>query len=199
MLILILYIVVYLLLLALFYRRQNRLLTFVTGAFGLAFIMIQLAVAISLPARLAAVEAQQVHAILSTFGISIDIVSGTTLMIPDAYGWVGAKIGIESSTVIEIAVFAGVMCFYPRFRPPKRTLFLLVGIGGTYILNLTRLLLIVGTVMVLNREAFPLVHNLAGRILYFAGVIALYWYLLTRPTLHLIHQSQVQQQEEHSS
>ncbi len=194
--ILLLYLIIYIIALAMFYRRKNRLLIFVTGAFGLAFLIIQFAVAIELPFAFATLEAEQIRAIMSAIGMNIDVVSKTTMMIPDSNGWVGMRIGIESSTTIEIAVFVGVIAFYPKFNRRQRLLSLIAGIAGTYILNLIRLLIIIFVVMLFDREMFPIAHNLVGRVIYFVGVIALYWYLLTQPTLTIIHRKQAQGQLE---
>lgn len=194
--ILLLYLIIYIIALALFYRRKNRLLIFVTGAFGLAFLIIQFAVAIELPFAFATLEAEQIRAIMSAIDVNIDVVSKTTMMVPDSNGWVGMRIGIESSTIIEIAVFVGVITFYPKFNRRQRFLSLIAGIAGTYILNLIRLLIIIFVVMLFDREMFPIAHNLVGRVIYFVGVIALYWYLLTQPTLTIIHRTQTQGQLE---
>lgn len=189
------YLIVYITLVAIFYYRRNRLLTFVVGAFGLAFLLIEFAVAVTLHRYLAAQEAQILSWFMGIFGTDIHIINETTMMVPDSAGWVGMQVGIESSTVIEISVFVGVIVFYPRLHPVQRFLSLIAGVVGTYILNLFRLLLIMSAVMVFDREVFPIAHNLVGRIIYFLGVIALYWYLLTRPTLGIIQRNLVREQE----
>lgn len=177
------------------HRRQSRLMLFVTGAFGLAFLIIQFAVMFNIHVRLAELEALQIKTLLSTINVQTNIINGNTLTVPDQAGWVGMIIGVESSTIIEIAVFVGVILFYPKLNLKQRGLSLVVGVVGTYLLNLVRLLIIVASVMLFDRRVFPLAHNIVGRIIYFSGVIALYWYLLTRPTLNIVRNNLIATQE----
>lgn len=177
------------------HRRQSRLMLFVTGAFGLAFLIIQFAVMFNIHVRLAELEALQIKTLLSTINVQTNILNGNTLTVPDQSGWVGMIIGVESSTIIEIAVFVGVILFYPKLNLKQRGLSLVVGVVGTYLLNLVRLLIIVASVMLFDRRVFPLAHNIVGRIIYFSGVITLYWYLLTRPTLNIVRNNLIATQE----
>jgi exosortase family protein XrtG len=167
-------------------RSTSRLLQFLWRASGFAFLTIWIAVDLHMHYTLAALEARQLQWILSLTGNVVDVVGGVTLLVPDQSGWVGMTIGAESSTLIELSVFLGVLLFYPGLGKKERLIYGLVGVIGTYLLNLLRLLLIIVLVSTWGRDVFPLAHSVIGRVVYFIGVVALYWYLLTKPSLRII-------------
>ncbi|NJL94578.1 MAG: exosortase/archaeosortase family protein [Anaerolineae bacterium] len=108
---------------------------------------------------------------------------------PDTQGWVGLNITLECSTLIELSIFAGLLLFYPKLTLKQRAWAFAVGLLVTYVLNLGRIVLIVGMILALGREAIPLAHNLVARLLYFVGILFIYWFLLTRPTLFAIRRT----------
>jgi len=167
-------------------RSRNHLMMFLWGGFGLAFMLIQSVVFLGGDHLLAALQARHIQSLMGLMNNPIDVVNGTTMLVPHDRGWVGMVIGVESSTLIEMAVFSGIMLFYPGFTPRRRIAYALIGLIGTYLINLVRLLVIIYMVMILGRDTFHLAHAVVGRTLYFIGIIALYWYLLTRPTLGFI-------------
>jgi exosortase family protein XrtG len=165
---------------------SNQLLRFIWGAPGFAFLTIWIAVDLNVHHLLAAQEANQLQWMLALSGNPIDVINHVTLLVPDDRGWVGMTIGAESSTLIELAVFLGVVLFYPKLGRRNRLIYGIIGVIGTYLLNLLRLLLIIALISIWGREVFPLAHSVIGRTVYFLGVVALYWYLLTKPTLRII-------------
>jgi len=38
----------------------------------------------------------------------------------------------------------------------------------------------------LGKEAAPLAHAVVARLIFFLGIVVVYWYLLTLPTLHVV-------------
>lgn len=178
--------IVYLTGLFILYRRSGQMLQFVWGASGFAFISILIVVELNIHIALAALEARQIQGLLGLVGHSIDVVNYNTLLVPDSAGWVSMTVGAESSTVIELSVFLGAVLFYPRLGKRERIIYAIIGIAGTYLLNLARLVLIIAFVTLWGREAFPIAHSVVGRLFYFAGIVFLYWSLLTKPTLKLI-------------
>ncbi len=57
---------------------------------------------------------------------------------------------------------------------------------ATYILNLFRILLIVWIIDVFGTGwVFP-AHAVFGRVFFFIGTVALYWYLVTRPSIGIL-------------
>jgi exosortase/archaeosortase family protein len=109
-----------------------------------------------------------------------------TLLVPDPTGWSVLQIGLECSTLIEASVFAGLLLFYPRLPPRDRALRLGAGLGATFLINLARLAVIIGMVMILGKPAVPWAHAVVGRMVFFVGIVIVYWRMLTLPTLRLV-------------
>ncbi len=168
-------------------RRQWRLSVYIWSGFGLAFLLIHAAVLLNGHVLLASTEARQLKDIMGIFGVHLELVDSTVLMVPDPTGWSGLRIGVESSTLIELAVFSGLLLFYPKLSWRRRSLSMIAGLGGTYLLNLFRLGLIVVMILVWGKPAVPVAHAIVGRLVYFGGVVILYWFLLTKPTLGIVH------------
>jgi exosortase/archaeosortase family protein len=62
----------------------------------------------------------------------------------------------------------------------------IVGFLATYVINLFRVLIIVGLINYFGTSwVFP-AHAVFGRMFFFAGTVALYWYLVTRPTIGVV-------------
>jgi exosortase/archaeosortase family protein len=168
-------------------RRHWALLLFVWQAFGLAFIAIHVAALFNWHAALAALESRQITAVMLALHVPVQIVNETTLLIPDATGWSGLRIGIESSTLIELAVLCGLVLFYPKQTPRQRALRLVIGVVVTYALNLVRLMIIIVMILMWGKPAVILAHDFVGRLVYFTGVVVLYWFLLTKPTVRRVY------------
>jgi exosortase family protein XrtG len=179
-------------------RRELRLTLFLWSAFGLAFIVINAALMIHFEVTLAAMEARHVTASMNLSGINLDVINQITVMVPDPTGWSGLKIGAESSSLLELSVFAGLILFYPKLSYRRRVTSLTIGLIGTYILNLVRLALIIIMIHTGGKPAYALGHTVVGRLVYFAGIVTLYWYLFTQHTLHVV-QNQIQSSERANS
>lgn len=169
-------------------HKQWRLSLYLWGAFGLAFLLIHTALMQNWHTALAAIEAQQLQGLMSVLGVRLELIDHTTLLVPDQTGWSGLKIGVESSTLIEMTVLSGLLLFYPKLSWRRRGLSLMAGLTATYLLNLVRLSLIVVMILVWGKPIVPLAHTVIGRLVYFAGVVSLYWFLLTKPTLSIVRQ-----------
>jgi exosortase/archaeosortase family protein len=175
--------------LLLMHRRKLRLGTYIFGAFGLAFLIVQFSVMQNWHITLQTIEAHHVQSILSIVQIDIQIVNTQTLLVPDSTGWSGLNIGAECSSLLELAVFSGLMAFYPQLPLRRRWVSFGLGIAGIYLLNLARIILIVLMVVVWGKPIVPFAHIFVARIFYFAGIVILYWVFLTQPMLALIRQS----------
>jgi len=77
----------------------------------------------------------------------------------------------------------GLTAFYPAFRPLQRVALGVVGLTATYLINIARILLIVTIINVMGTGWVFAAHAIFGRVFFFAGTVALYWFLLTRPTI----------------
>jgi exosortase family protein XrtG len=171
------------------HSRKSHLLLYVWGAFGFAFVAIQLCLLQGWDVALSAAEAQHISTIVSPLGVSLTFLDSVTVLVPDPTGWSSLRFSIECSTLIELCTFVGLMLYYPRLSLRKRWTYLAVGGVGTYLLNLLRVLIIVSMIVVWGKPVVPIAHAVVGRLVYFVGVVALYWFLLTRPTLALVHRS----------
>jgi len=58
-----------------------------------------------------------------------------------------------------------------------------IGLVATAIANIIRVLIIVGMAHSIGRGAIFLAHAVVGRLFFFACVIGLFWYIVTRPTV----------------
>lgn len=168
------------------YRRRRWLVYFITGAFGLVLVTLLAAQTTGFDAMLEALEARQVVAIANRIGLDIGLLGACGLAIQNHVGWAVFDIGIECSAILEMAAFAGLVAFYPAFSVRKRALFVVVGVAATYVLNLVRILLIVWIISVGGTGWVFAAHAILGRVFFFGGVIAIFWYLVTRPTIRVV-------------
>jgi exosortase/archaeosortase family protein len=171
------------------HQRNWGLLYYSWGALGFAFLFIHVSLLQGLNNELSAIEAQQVQGIMGWFGVQIQIVDQSTMFVPDSTGWSALVVGIECSTLIEMGVLVGLIMFYPRLSLQQRWTYLGIGIVGTYLLNLLRLLVIVVMILIWGKPVVLLAHAIVARLVYFAGIVTLYWFLLTKPTLSLVRRS----------
>ncbi len=167
--------------------RRLWLLHYIFGGLSASIFAIYLAQLIGLEGIICSWETLQLSRLAAYVGIPVQPAGGSSILLPSADGWSLLKIGIECSAILEIAVLIGLLLFYPAFSWGKKLFFLGVGILGTYLINLLRLLLIVGMVDTWGRDVIFIAHALVGRVFFFALVVILYWYLITRPTLNLLN------------
>lgn len=167
-------------------KRPHSLFGYAWSAFGFAVILILAGQAGGWHDALGRIQALILKAAGSGIGLDIDILGQSHLVVPDPTGWSVLSIGIECSTLIEASVYTGIMLFYPRFPMQERLLRTGIGIVATFIINLVRLSVIAGMVAWLGKPAVPWAHALVGRLVFFVGVIGVYWYMLTLPTLRMV-------------
>ena len=175
--------------LLLIHRKGWQLVFYLWCVFGFVFLAIHMVILQGWDVAFAGLEAQHVRMLVAPLGINLQSLDATTFLVPDGSGWSGLKIGIECSTVIELSVFAGLVLFYPRLSMQQRWLYVLIGAVGTYLLNILRIVIIVLMIAAWGKPAVPVAHTIVGRMVYFLGIVGLYWFLLTQPTLHLVRRS----------
>ena len=161
------------------------LLYYLWGAAGLTLILIYLALTLGWEMWLERVEIQHTQSVISTW-IQTNALETNMLMVPDPTGWSLLRIGVECSAMIELSALFGLILFYPRFKIPRKLFTIMSGAIATYILNIVRLAVIVLMTHFIGKQAVIVAHTMVGRPLFFVGVIAIYWYLITKPTLTLI-------------
>ncbi|MEK7324909.1 MAG: hypothetical protein AAB217_06585 [Chloroflexota bacterium] len=168
--------------------RQSRhsLIGFLWNAFGLTALGVMISQAGNWNVALGRVEAATLVNLFGRLGLQIGGSEQASIIVPDPTGWSVLNIGVECSALIEAFIFAGLMLFYPRFAPGQRVLRLLIGLAATYVINLLRMMIIIAMIHWLGKEAAPLAHAVVARLVFFAGVVIVYWFSLTLPTLVIV-------------
>jgi len=108
------------------------------------------------------------------------------LVIVQQSGWTALQVGLESSGLLEMAVLAGLILFYPGMPLQRRVMALVAGLLATYVANILRVLLIVAVVHYAGKDALLLAHTFLGRAFFFAVTLVIYWFVMTRPTLEVL-------------
>ncbi len=153
------------------------------GVFGLTFIFIFLAREAHFDTQLSTWEMSQSHFLARLLGIATQVVSSGSIAIKSSGGWSILSIGLECSALIELSIFVSLILFYPAFKIIDKAKLLLIGLLGTYAINLLRILLIIALVAVYGTQVVFVAHAVIGRLFFFTAVVVLYWYLITSPTL----------------
>ncbi|MDH4140216.1 MAG: archaeosortase/exosortase family protein [Coriobacteriia bacterium] len=168
------------------WRSRRWLLFYLNGAFGFILLALFAASVLGYDAWLEAIEARQTVSLATGLGITLDVLGDTGLAIRNHTGWAVFDIGIECSALLEMAAIVGLAIFYPAFSNGRKALTAGIGLGVTYVMNLLRILLIVFIIDAFGTSwVFP-AHAVFGRLFFFAVTVALYWYLMTRPTLGVV-------------
>jgi exosortase family protein XrtG len=167
-------------------RARFSLIGYLWGSFGLAAVLILVGQQAGWNIPLGNLQGGILVVIAGALGLRLEVLAPATLLVPDPTGWSVLQIGLECSTLIEASVFAGLLLFYPRLPPRDRILRLGAGLGATLLINLARLSVIVGLVVTLGKPAVPWAHAVVGRLVFFVGIVVVYWQMLTLPTLRLV-------------
>jgi exosortase family protein XrtG len=167
-------------------RRRHGLIGYLWGAFGLAALLILAGWVGGWNRPLGAFQASLLETIWGWFGLEVTTLNGAELVVPDPTGWSVLAIGIECSTLIELSVFAGLLLFYPRFPAAERLRRLLGGLGATLLINLVRLSVIIAMVAALGKPVVPWAHAVVGRMVFFVGIVIIYWRMMTLPTIRFV-------------
>jgi exosortase family protein XrtG len=167
-------------------KARKGLVAYLWAAFGLAGILIFAGQIGNWNAPLGAFQAEILAVASALVGGGLRTVAGGGLVVPDPTGWSILQIGIECSALIETSIFISLMLFYPRIPAGERLLRIAIGVLATLALNLVRLGIIALMVTTLGKPAVPWAHAVVGRLVFFAGILFLYWRLLTLPTLSIV-------------
>lgn len=168
--------------------RKSRfgLIGYLWSAFGFAALGIMIAQIGQWNVALGRVEARTLMGLFGWMGLQIGGSDGASVIVPDPTGWSVLNIGVECSALIEAFIFAGLLMFYPRFSTGQRIGRLLIGLSATYLINLVRMAVILGMIHWLGKGAAPLAHAIVARLIFFLGIVVVYWNLLTLPTLRIV-------------
>ena len=173
--------------------RLNRIWLpyYIIGSVGLAFVIIFVGRATGLEHALQVVVAAGVHAVSLALGLPTEIFQSSpgailVLVVSQDIGWTMLQVTVESSGLLETGVIAGMLLFYPGWGIKKRIWFTIAAITLTYLANVVRLMVIVATLHYMGKSSLLISHTIIGRAVFFALVVAIYWFLMTRPTLRTI-------------
>ncbi|MBU4557351.1 MAG: hypothetical protein KJ747_10820 [Actinobacteria bacterium] len=168
------------------WRGRRWLAFYLTGAFGFVLLAISFMRSLGMDATVEALQAQQVVALATRIGLGLEVLGASGLAIPNHTGWAVFDIGIECSALLEMFAFTGLVMFYPAFSRGRKAGTIGLGVVATWIINLLRILLIVAIINQFGTGwVFP-AHAVFGRVFFFAATIAIYWYLVTRPTITIV-------------
>jgi exosortase family protein XrtG len=181
-----LFIFIYFFGLILLRKSRSGLIGFLWGSFGFAGIFVLAGQVGGWNAPLGFAQTYILQQISNSFGFGLRTLQDGALIVPDPTGWSVLYVGIECSALIEAAIFTGLMIFYPAFLPAERISRLGIGLILTFLLNLIRLAIIIVMVATLGKSSVPLAHAVVGRLVFFFGILVIYWQMLTLPTLGMV-------------
>jgi exosortase family protein XrtG len=105
------------------------------------------------------------------------------LVVGQDAGWTVLQVGIESSGLLEMSVLCGLLAFYPGWSVGRRARAIGLGLLATWAGNVLRMIIVVASLHWLGKSGLILAHAIIGKVFFFWITIAIYWYLMTSPTL----------------
>jgi exosortase family protein XrtG len=166
-----------------FRRRRAWLGYYLFAALGLVLIVVFGAQALGLAGWFEYITTWTTVKAANLIGISSQFLGRSDFMVADKNGWVALQTTIECSALIESSVLTGLILFYPAFTKRRKLMILVVGLPITWIANIVRLLIITWMVSFYGRAAVFIGHAIVGRMFFLIVMIALFWYVLTMPTI----------------
>jgi exosortase family protein XrtG len=164
------------------------ILFYLVGSVGLAFILIFLGRMLYLETGLENVVTLAVHNVCNWVGVPTRIFQASpgsllVMVIGQDIGWTVLQVTIECSGLLEISVMLGMVLFYPGLSLRKRAILAAIGSAATFVANIIRLFFIVEILHYAGKNSIFISHTIAGRAIFFFIVVAIYWFVLTRPML----------------
>ncbi|MFA5844343.1 MAG: hypothetical protein WC971_05865 [Coriobacteriia bacterium] len=167
-------------------NRRMWLAFYVTGAFGFTVLVVFSAMALGWDLRFESMQAVLVARLAPRFGIVVEHLGDRGLGIKGPEGWSVFDIGLECSALLEASALSGLVLFYPAFSTGRKVWTALVGLLASYMINVARILIIVAIITSFGTAwVFP-AHAIFGRIFYFAAMMAVFWFLVTMPTVRFV-------------
>ena len=111
------------------------------------------------------------------------------LVISQNLGWTVLNIGLESSGLLEIGVLTGMVGFYPGWTLRRRLLTIGLGVFATYVANVVRVSFIVASLHWGGKDLLFISHTVGGRLIFFALVVLIFWFVLSLPTLRTVQRN----------
>ena len=177
--------------------RANRvwLLYYLTGSIGLAFIIIFVGRATPLQGLMESGVAASTFLMANFMGIPARIFETDTSslmifvvgqLVGHDNGWTMVRVTVECSSLLETGVISGMVGFYPAWSLRKRFLLVALGVIAAFVANIIRLAVIIWTLHWFGKDSLFIAHTIVGRAVFFVLIIALFWYLITLPTMRIV-------------
>ena len=175
---------------AFFMRHRIWLLYFIWGAVGFTIILLMILRGSPVEhfmEQQSGIVLQYVLSVLHIVTLDDRGAAGTlTALNKLTNTWTTMGIDIETSGILEMCIFVGMMIFYPGYTVAMRTKYSLIGIMLIYIINITRMATVISVIQLGGGDFLSFGPLVMGRLVYFILTIALYWAFFTKPTLKII-------------
>lgn len=186
LLIVIIFFPIWLTLVFTFRKARQWLFYYLFASFGATLMMVLVAEYFGLDQIMVNVGSFHTHLLAEALGIPNEILSSARLILPAAGGGSTIlKLGIECSAILEMSILFSLLFFYPAFRPSQKLLKIVFGLAATYTINVFRMFIILYITYRFGSGAIYLAHALVARFFFFAAVITLYWYIITKPSIRV--------------
>ena len=76
--------------------------------------------------------------------------------------------------------------FYPGWTLRRRLLTICLGVFATYAANVVRVSFIVASLHWGGKDLLFISHTVGGRLIFFAIVVLIFWFVLSLPTLRIV-------------
>lgn len=169
-----------------FRKRRAWLTYYVTASLGLTLIIVFGARLIGLSGKIEGIVTYLTAFLSPLVGVNARFLGQNAILVKDALGWIVLETNIECSALIESSILLGLILYYPGFSRKRKAATVLIGLVVTGIANLIRMLIIMWFAASMGRQAIFWGHAVVGRLFFFTAIIALYWYILTRPTVEKV-------------
>lgn len=175
----------------LWFLRRYRiwLLYYILGTAGLAYCLTLFLTQVwDVRSSLASSVALSVHFLLDLVHIDTRVVENApgallVLVLTQRVGWTVLQIGVESSGLLEMVVLSSLALFYPGWSVTRRIIRGVTGLILTWGANLLRMLIIATLLHFYGKEVLVLAHTFLGKLVFFILTLAIYWALITFPSL----------------
>ncbi|MEW6065535.1 MAG: hypothetical protein AB1538_10275 [Bacillota bacterium] len=176
-----------------FYRHRIWLFYYIWGAVGFTFLLVSFLRGSFVEYQLEHQAAVILHHLLNYVDIRTDVFDravGTLLIMTEVdNSWTVLNVDIENSGLLEMCILLGLIIFYPPYKPTRKAIFSLVAVVCVYAINLLRLFIVVFSIHWFGRDIASIAHSILGRLVFFILIVALYWEILTKPSLKIVREN----------
>ena len=167
--------------LSVFHRGNLPFFTFLTGSIGSFFLMVNF---------IPCIKPYFIYLFTRVFQYVGDVTQLFTCY--PKYGMIfidykdtviSMYIDMECSGLIEMMVFFALLLFFPVYRKTEKIRLMILGIFLLNLFNYIRIFTIICLIHVKGMQIYGFAHSIIGRLLFYALVIALYFYVFTKKQL----------------